>query len=235
MLRPCAVCCVLCAVCCVLCARPHPHPRCMHAAAGPRCVQPGSLRQEAALNHQLVACGAGLAACRVFTNPRTKKTARVKGVLHFAESGARYLYIWPVGTAAQFNSVWSVVANRSSNVCSPGHRGLCRAHARPRSPALRTVRVRRSTPHQRGLAAAHPRCVWSLDRSAGDTLAVTRYYDPGKAAEDNLALSFVHGTDKEYGAGYFKRPSRLRVGHTSQAFEGGRDYTVGPPHAPSRA
>ena len=40
----------------------------------------------------------------MFTNPQTGKSARAKGVLHFAESGAQYAYIWPVGTAAQFSS-----------------------------------------------------------------------------------------------------------------------------------
>ena len=52
---------------------------------------------------------------------------------------------------------------------------------------------------------------------------VTAYYDRGKSAADNLALSFVHGTDKEYnnaankeGArAYFSSPSRIRASKKS--------------------
>ena len=75
----------------------------------------------------------------VFTNPTTGKSARVKGILHWANAGLD-LYMWPEGSAADFSNAVG----------------------------------------------------W------GTTLMVERYHDPGKPAKDNLALSFVHGTDTEY-------------------------------------
>lgn len=83
-------------------------------------------------------------------------------------------------------------------------------------------------------------CLWPVGTAsefskavgAGSTLKVEPHN--GKPAKGNLALSFAHGTDKERSnpgnrggsRGYFWAESRLRFGHTSQPFEGGRDYTA---------
>ena len=162
---------------------PNPKPAAFNLPTGiairPRNVCRESTFHTAAWKMYTVKCGiyttrGDTLGCRdcalLFTNTKTGKSARVKGVLHWAASGGGNMFIWPVGSAAEFSS------------------------------AVGT----------------------------GETLVVTRYYDPGKHAKDNLALSFVHGTDKEYHIGankegtraYFKKASRLRVGHTSQAFEG---------------
>jgi hypothetical protein len=69
----------------------------------------------------------------------------------------------------------------------------------------------------------------------GSTIGISNTPSPSKPIEDNLALAFVYGKNKEYtsgsGSSYFSGASyggkaRVRTGVTNQAYEGGRDYTV---------